>query len=111
MIDLKTFASEHCSWCGIGVPPHERIALGAPLEIGPGVNPLCGCAVEVDVDGYVLTGVMFEAESREKSEGFDLSMTACSDKCADEAMLHAGKAGVTVRPLSEACVQLKVGRA
>jgi hypothetical protein len=80
VIDLKTFVSEHFSWCGVRIPRHNQIALGAQLEMSADENALVGCAVELDVEGYVVTGIMFPAESEEKREGFDLSMIACSDE-------------------------------
>jgi hypothetical protein len=67
--DLKTFVSEHCSWCGVRIPRHDQIPLGAQLEMGSAENALVGCAVELDVEGYVVTGIMFPAESEEKKEG------------------------------------------
>ncbi|MEO8034880.1 MAG: hypothetical protein ABI837_10665, partial [Acidobacteriota bacterium] len=71
---------------------------------------LLGRAVEIDVEGYVVTGILFPAKSKEKGEGLDLSMIACSAECADQAMLHAGKASIKLRPLSEATVRLKTHR-
>jgi hypothetical protein len=111
MIDLTTFASDHCSWCGVWVPRHEQIPLGVPFDIGPDETTLVGSAVEFHVDGYVLTGFLFSAESEEKSEGVDLGLMACCDECADKAMLHAGRAEIKLEPLSEASVRLKTVRA
>ena len=105
VIDLKTFVSEHCSWCGVRVPHHDKIHLGVQLEMSPDENALLGRAVELDVEGYVITGIMFQAGSEEKREGFDLSMIACCAECADQAMLHAGKASIALRPLLEASVR------
>ena len=109
MIDLQTVAFAHCSWCGRRLSDTE-IPLGIPLDMGQDEKALLGRAVEFGVEGYVLTGFLFAAESKEKREGLDLGMIACSDECADKAADHGGTAGIKLQPLSEATVKLKMLR-
>jgi len=64
-----------------------------------------------EIDGFVLTGFLFAADSDEKREGFDLGLVTCCDECADKAMLYAANRDIKMQPLSEATVRLKMFRA
>jgi len=109
-IDLQAVVFDLCSWCGHRIADDEQsIPLGVPLEFDEGA--LLGKAVELSVDGFVLTGFLFAADSDEKSEGFDLALVACSDECADKAMQYGANRDVKMQPLSEATVLLKMFRA
>lgn len=111
-IDLQAVVFDLCSWCGRRIADDaQSIPLGVPLELGEGECALMGKAVEVSVDGFVLTGFLFAADSDEKNEGFDLGLVACSDECADQAMLYAANRDIKLRPLSESTVRLKMFRA
>ena len=63
-----------------------------------------------EIDGFVLTGFLFAADSDEKTEGFDLELVACCDECADKAMHYAANRDIKMQPLSEATVRLKMFR-
>jgi len=111
-IDLQAVVFDLCSWCGHRFADDEQsIPLGVPLELDEGERTLLGKAVELSIDGFVLTGFLFAAHSDEKTEGFDLGLVACSDECADKAMLYAASRDIRMQRLSEATVRLKMFRA
>ncbi len=111
-IDLQAVVFDLCSWCGRRIADDEpSIPLGALLELHEGQRSLLGKAVELSVDGFVLTGFLFAADSDEKAEGFDLGLVACRDECADKAMQYAANRDIKMQPLSEATVRLKMFRA
>jgi hypothetical protein len=51
------------------------------------------------------------AETLLKVFGVLFMVMACCADCADKAMLHAGRAGIRLKSLSEATVRLKLVRA
>jgi len=110
-MDLQAIVFDLCSWCGRRIGDDEqRIPLGAPFDLDEDERALLGKAVEVSVDGFVLTGFLFTEESEEKGEGLDLGLIACSDECADKTMEHATKRDIRLQALSEASVRLQMLR-